>query len=86
MKALYTPFSKFKPRSDTAMNDLCFNAVDLYAAASPFESNRHLQPSDEIEGDTWFLRAGRAKTKLLVQRIFCTGLPNRLIKGMCDGR
>ena len=23
------------------MNDLCFNAVDLYAAASPFESNRH---------------------------------------------
>jgi hypothetical protein len=23
------------------MNDLCFNAVDLYAAASPLESNRH---------------------------------------------
>jgi len=34
----------------------------------------------------WFLRGGRTKTKLVAQRISCTGLPNSLSKGARDGR
>ena len=39
----------------------------------------------EVIRHTWFLRS-RTKTKLGVQRLSCTGVPNSLIKGAPDGR
>jgi len=50
----------------------------------PADLRTDLIVPDIVVCATWFLRAGRAKTKLVVQRILCAGLPTSVIKGTRD--
>ena len=54
------------------MNDLCFNAVDLYAAASPLESNRHYILYQKALDR---FNAARRAAAIIRARVSCSGTP-----------